>query len=58
MENQMPDEDREAGHSIEMSGDLDRQTAEVLHLEIRRLAKRYGLEVKALMVDRRKDRSS
>jgi len=57
VENWGDDEEREAGHCIEMSGDLDRQTAEVLHLELRRLGKRYGLTVKGLMVDRMKDRS-
>ena len=57
MDNQAEPEG-ESGHCIEMTGDLDRQTAEVIHLEIRRLAKRYGLTVKALLVDRGKDESS
>ncbi len=42
----------EAGHRIEISGTLDRHAVEVLQLELRRLAKRYGLEIKGLRVER------
>jgi len=58
VEHQAKDEAGDMGHCIEMTGDLDRQTAEVIHLEIRRLAKRYGLTVKGLLVHRGKDESS
>jgi hypothetical protein len=37
-------------HRIELSGDLDRRSAEVLALEIRALAKRHGLEVQDVRV--------
>lgn len=55
MDNEVTDDARDGGHCIELSGDLDRQTAEIVHLEIRRLAKRYGLTVKGLVVERMKD---
>jgi hypothetical protein len=35
---------------IELSGDLDRRSAEALSLEIRALAKRHGLEVRDVRV--------
>jgi hypothetical protein len=57
MEDQVTDDAREGGHCIELSGDLDRQTAEIVHLEIRRLGKRYGLTVKGLVVERMKEMS-
>jgi hypothetical protein len=34
-----------AGESLRISGELDRLTAEVLRLEIQRLARRYGFEI-------------
>jgi len=37
---------------IEILGTLDRHAAEVLQLEFRRLAKRYGVEIKTLRVER------
>ena len=37
-------------HRIELSGDLNRRSAEVLALEIRALAKRHGLEVPEVRV--------
>jgi type IV pilus biogenesis protein CpaD/CtpE len=37
-------------HRIELSGDLDRRSAEILALEIRALAKRHGLEVQDVRV--------
>jgi hypothetical protein len=37
-------------HRIELSGDLDLRSAEVLALEIRALAKRQGLEVQDVRV--------
>ena len=35
---------------IELSGDLDRRSAESLSLEIRALAKRHGLEIRDVRV--------
>ncbi len=48
----------EAGHRIEITGTLDRHAVEVLQLELRRLAKRYGVEIKRLRVERREKGSS
>ncbi len=48
----MKKDSAEAGHRIEISGTLDRHAVEVLQLELRRLAKRYGLEIKGLRVER------
>ncbi len=42
----------EADDCIEIRGTLDRHAVEVLQLELRRLAKRYGVEVKGLRVER------
>ena len=36
---------------IEIIGTLDRHAVEVLQLEIRRLAKRFGIEIKTLRVE-------
>ena len=33
------------GHAVEIAGDLDRYLAEILRLEIRQLARRFGLDV-------------
>jgi hypothetical protein len=43
----------EEGHRIEISGTLDRHAVEALQLELRRLAKRRGVEIKGLRVERR-----
>jgi|GEM_PF-3009368 type IV pilus biogenesis protein CpaD/CtpE len=48
----------EAGHRIEITGTLDRHGAEALQLELRRLAKRYGVEIKRLRVEKLKKGSS
>jgi hypothetical protein len=40
------------GARVEIGGDLARQRAEALQLEIRRLAKRYGVEVRRLAVEK------
>jgi len=48
----------EAGHRIEITGTLDRHAVEALQLEVRRLAKRYGVEIKGLRVERREKGSS
>ncbi|MBI3028003.1 MAG: hypothetical protein HYY64_00610 [Candidatus Rokubacteria bacterium] len=36
---------------VDLTGDLDRHAAEVLQLEIRRLAKRYGIEIEELRIE-------
>ena len=49
----MPDGADEAAaraQRIELSGDLDRRSAESLALEIRALAKRHGLEIRDVRV--------
>lgn len=37
---------------IEISGDLDRHAAEALQLEIRRVAKRYGVDIKDIRIEK------
>ena len=37
---------------IAISGYMDRHGAEALQLELRRLAKRYGVDVKEITIDR------
>ncbi len=37
---------------IEIGGDMDRVVAEMLQLEIRRLAKRCGLDIKELRIEK------
>ena len=46
--NDGPEEAAARAQRIELSGDLDRRSAECLALEIRALAKRYGLEIRAV----------
>ncbi len=48
----------EAVRRIEIIGTLDRHAVEAIRLEIRRLAKRYGVEIKGLRVERLKKGSS
>ena len=38
-------------HRIEISGDLGRHAVEALQLEIRRLAKRHGVEITELRIE-------
>ena len=45
------------GHRIEISGDLDRQAVEALHLELRRLARRYGIEIAEVRIRREANES-
>jgi hypothetical protein len=49
---------REAAHRIEITGTLDRHALEALQLEIRRLAKIHGVEIKGLQVERTEKGSS
>ena len=37
---------------LEISGQMDRHAAEALQLEVRRLAKRYGIEIQDIRVER------
>ena len=37
---------------VEISGRMDRHAAEALQLELRRLAKRHGLDIKEVRIDR------
>ena len=54
----MEKDSAEAGYRIEITGTLDRHEVEVLQLELRRLAKRYGVEIKELQVERPEKGSS
>ena len=47
----MDSKKEDGGHRVEVSGQMDRRTAEALWLEARRLARRYGLEVDAFRVE-------
>jgi hypothetical protein len=40
---------------LELEGDLDAYEAEALRLEIKRLAKRYGVEIVELEIHRKSD---
>jgi len=48
----------EAGYRIEITGILGRHQDEVLQLELRRLAKRFRVEIKELRVERPEKGSS
>jgi hypothetical protein len=41
----------EVGGRIELKGTLDRQSAEALQLELRRLARRHGITIKSARVE-------
>lgn len=41
----------EAEERFEITGDLDRQAAEALELELRRLAQRHGVEITELRIE-------
>ncbi len=42
----------EAVHRIEITGTLDRHAVEALRVEIRRLSKRYGVDIKEFRIER------
>ena len=42
-------------HRMEIAGDLGRHAAEALQLEIRRLAKRHGVEITDLRIEKEVD---
>jgi hypothetical protein len=53
--------DQDSGELVyhfEVSGELDRQTAEALRLEILRLAQRYGVDVSEFRVETPSEGSS
>ncbi len=54
----MEKDSAEASYRIEITGTLDPHQVEVLQLELRRLAKRYGIEIKGLQVERPEKSSS
>lgn len=37
-------------HRIEITGDMDRHAMEALYLEVRQLAKQYGVEIKEFLI--------
>ncbi len=39
------------GRSVEITGDLDRQSAEALRLELERLARRHGVEIESFTIE-------
>jgi hypothetical protein len=43
---------REATRRLEVTGTLDRRAAEALYLEMRRLARRYGVDVAEFRIER------
>ncbi len=43
---------------VEISGDLDRHAAEALRLEIRRMARRYGIDIKEIRIERPEEKHS
>jgi hypothetical protein len=45
----------EVVHRMEIGGDLGRHAAEALQLEIRRLAKRHGVEIADLRIEKEVD---
>ncbi|MBI4610124.1 MAG: hypothetical protein HY726_14080 [Candidatus Rokubacteria bacterium] len=54
----MEKDTHELVYRLEISGDLDRHAAEAIRLEIRRLAKRYGVDIHALRVEAAEEDSS
>ncbi len=47
----MPRQSGEAEERFEVTGDLERHAAEALALELRRLARRYGVEVEEVSIE-------
>jgi hypothetical protein len=47
----MEEDTGEIVYRFEVTGELDRQIAEALRLEIRRLAKQFGVEVSAFRLE-------
>jgi len=43
---------------VELSAELDRHALEALRLEIERLARRYGIEIAEIRVDKRREARS
>ncbi|MBI3457547.1 MAG: hypothetical protein HY002_17345 [Candidatus Rokubacteria bacterium] len=47
----MEEDPAEAVHRIEITGIPDRHAAEALQLEIRRLARRYGIDIREIRIE-------
>lgn len=54
----MEKDTHEPVYRLEITGDLDRHTAEALRLEIRHLAKRYGVDINAFRIEAVQEESS
>lgn len=54
----MEKEPAEDVHRIEITGSLDRHAVEALQLELRRLAKRTGVDIQVLRIERVEAESS
>lgn len=50
-----PEVDAGGLYDIEVAGGLDRAAAEAVQLEIRRLARRFGVEITALRIEQAPD---
>jgi len=48
----MEESSGERSTRLEISGRMDRHAAEALQLEARRLAKRYGIDIKGIRLER------
>lgn len=48
----------ESVYDFAITGDLDRHAAEALYLELRRLAKRYGFDIKEFRIEKVEDKLS
>ena len=51
----MAEEPEQQDPRVTISGYMDRHTAEALRLELRRLAKRHGIDIKDVRVERSDD---
>jgi hypothetical protein len=51
----MPKKQKQPDPSVAISGHMDRHVAEALRLELRRLAKRHGVDIKEVRIERPDD---
>ena len=51
----MPKKQKQPDPSVAISGHMDRHAAEALRLELRRLAKRHGVDIKEVRIERPND---
>jgi hypothetical protein len=54
----MPSDSAARDARVEIDGMLDRHAAEALRLEIRRLAKHYGVEISEIRIERPEEKRS